>query len=179
MARDVTSATVGVAITVPDPWGEDLQELRASFGDTLAWTIPTHITLLPPTEVAGDRLAAVDDHLSRVSEGAEVFDVVLSGTDTFRPVTQTSFVVVAEGGARCEQLADQVRAGPLRRSLHYPYHPHVTIAVDLATDDHDRAERRLADFAVRFAVTRIERYELAEHGVWESVKEFDLAARHG
>ena len=179
MARGVTSATVGVAITVPAPWGEDLQELRASFGDTLAWTIPTHITLLPPTEVSRDRLAAVDDHLSKVAGQADVFDVALSGTDTFRPITQTSFVVLAEGGAQCERLADLVRSGPLRRSLPFPYHPHVTIAVDLSTDDHDRAERQLADFALRFAVTRIERYELAEHGVWESVKDFDLVGRHG
>jgi len=179
MAGGAASATVGVAITVPDPWGEDLQELRASFGDRLAWTVPTHITLLPPTQVPRDRLAVVDDHLSQVAGQAGAFDVALSGTGTFRPITQTSFVVVAEGGAQCERLADLVRSGPLRRSLPFPYHPHVTIAVDLPADDHDRAESRLADFAVRFAVTQIERYELAEHGAWESVRDFDLLGRHG
>ena len=179
MGLDATTTTVGVAITVPDPWGEELQELRASFGDRLAWTIPTHITLLPPTQVPRDRLTAVDDHLRQVVGQAAAFDVVLSGTGTFRPVTQTSFVVLAAGGSQCEMLADLVRSGPLRRSLPFPYHPHVTIAVDLATDAHDLAERRLSEFALRFEVTQIERYELAEHGVWESVMDFDLAGPNG
>jgi len=179
MGRGVTSTTVGVAITVPDPWGDELQELRASFGDRLAWTVPTHITLLPPTEVPRDRLAAVDDHLSQVAQQAEAFDVALSGTDTFRPVTQTSFVVVAEGAVQCERLADRVRSGPVRRSLPFPYHPHVTIAVDLADDAHDRAENRLAEFALRFEVAQIERYELAEYGVWESITNFGLGGRRG
>jgi len=87
--------------------------------------------------------------------------------------------VVAEGALQCERLADRVRSGPVRRSLPFPYHPHVTIAVDLADDAHDRAESRLSDFALRFAVTQIERYELAEHGVWESVTDFGLSGSHG
>ena len=179
MAASAASVTVGVAITVPDPWGEDLQEMRASFGDGLAWTVPTHITLLPPTEVPSDRLDLVDDHLRQLTRSTVGFEVALTGTDTFRPVTQTSFVVVAEGAGQCAQLADRVRSGPLRRSLPFPYHPHVTIAVDLADDAHDRAESRLAEFALRFEVTQIERYELAEHGVWESVRHFGCAGRNG
>lgn len=179
MCRDATTATVGVAIAIPDPWGDELQEMRASFGDRLAWTVPTHITLLPPTQVPRDRLPRVDDHLSQVAALVGAFDIVLSGTGTFRPVTQTSFVALAEGGVQCEALADRVRSGPLRRSLPFPYHPHVTIAVDLASDAHDLAESRLAGFSLRFGVTGIERYELAEHGVWESEKDFELAGRHG
>lgn len=179
MGPSVTSGTVGVAVTVPDPWGEQLQELRASFGDGLAWTVPTHITLLPPTEVPRDRLSKIDDHLRLIAQETGVFEVVLTGTETFRPITQTSFVMVAEGAEQCVDLADRVRSGPLRRSLPFPYHPHVTIAVDLADDAHDRAESQLADFTLRFEVTQIERYELAEHGVWESVVGFGLAGRHG
>ena len=41
-----------MALTVPEPWGDELQEQRAAYGDRLAWTIPTHITLLPPTQVS-------------------------------------------------------------------------------------------------------------------------------
>ena len=173
------SRTVGVAITVPDPWGEQLQEQRAAFGDSLAWTIPTHVTLLPPTQIAAGRLAQVNDHLRTVASGVSAFDVVLSGTATFRPVSQTSFIVVGQGATECEQLADQVRTGPLRRSLTYPYHPHVTIAVDLSGEAHDRAEAELFDFGLEFAVERIERYELAEHGVWESVAQFPLLGTRG
>jgi 2'-5' RNA ligase len=168
------SLTIGVAITVPDPWGEQMQEQRAAFGDSLAWTIPTHITLLPPTQVPEARISRVDEHLHGVAAAAEAFDAVLNGSDTFRPVSQTSFVVVQQGAAQCAVLAECVRSGPLRRSLAFPYHPHVTIAVDLSDEQHDRAERDLAGFRLSFTVSEIERYELAEHGVWESAAVFPL-----
>jgi 2'-5' RNA ligase len=171
--------TVGVAITIPDPWGEQLQELRASFGDPLAWTIPSHVTLLPPTQVPRHRVSEVDEHLQRVAAERSAFQLELDGTATFRPVTQTSFVAVTDGADACAQLADGVRSGPLRRSLPFPYHPHVTIAVDLSDDAHDHAEKELTAFALRFEVAQIERYELAEHGVWESVAGFQLVGHHG
>lgn len=173
------SLTLGVAITVPDPWGEQLQEQRAAFGDPLAWTIPTHITLLPPTQVPVGRLAQVDEHLRAVAAGVSGFTVVLGGSATFRPVSQTSFVVVQQGAAECEQLAERVRSGPLHRSLTYPYHPHVTIAVDLSDEVHDRAEEDSAGFRLEFAVAEIERFELAEHGVWESVAAFPIQGLRG
>ena len=80
-------------------------------------------------------------------------------------MSQTSFVVVQQGAAECEQLAERVRSGPLHRSLTYPYHPHVTIAVDLSDEVHDRAEEDSAGFRLEFAVAEIERFELAEHGI--------------
>jgi 2'-5' RNA ligase len=168
-----------VALTIPDPWGEQLQEQRAGFGDSLAWTVPTHITLLPPTQVRSARVTHVDEHLRAVASGVAAFTVVLSGSATFRPVSQTSFVVVDQGAEECERLAERVRTGPLRRSLTFPYHPHVTIAVDLPDEAHDLAEAQLAHFDLEFAVSRIERYELAEHGVWESVAEFPLLGARG
>ncbi|HEX5018491.1 MAG TPA: 2'-5' RNA ligase family protein [Actinomycetes bacterium] len=170
-----SSLTIGVALTVPEPWGTQLQERRASYGDPLAWTIPTHITLLPPTQVQRARKSSVDDHLTVVGSVTKAFDVLLRGTDTFRPVTQTSFVVVEEGGERCTALAEAVRTGPLRRKLPFPYHPHVTVAAELADDVHDRAERELKGYELLFTVTHLERYELTEHGVWESVASFSLS----
>ncbi|MGC5413367.1 2'-5' RNA ligase family protein, partial [Streptomyces sp. DT225] len=44
------TVTLGVSIAVPEPYGSLLQERRASFGDPAAHGIPTHVTLLPPTE---------------------------------------------------------------------------------------------------------------------------------
>lgn len=45
------TVTIGVSIAVPEPHGSLLQERRAGFGDPAACGIPTHVTLLPPTEV--------------------------------------------------------------------------------------------------------------------------------
>ncbi len=172
MADDTT--TLGVVLTIPDPWGVDLQERRAGYGDTVAWTIPTHVTLLPPTQVPRRRLASVDDHLREVAGRHRRFSLGLHGADTFRPVTQTSFVAVAEGADTCRRLADEVRSGPLRRQLPFAYHPHVTMAMDLPDAVHDEVESDLADYSLRFEVSTLDRYELAEHGVWEPVAAFPL-----
>jgi 2'-5' RNA ligase len=176
---DAWSCTIGVAITIPEPWGTELQELRASYGDALAWTIPTHITLLPPTQVRLERLTEVDEHLREVAVRTPAFAVDLSGSATFRPVTQTSYIALTRGGQSCGQLADAVRSGPLRRSLPFPYHPHVTMAVDLADEAHDRAEAELASFELALSVTEFERFELTDYGVWEPVATFGLAAADG
>ena len=166
--------TIGVALTVPEPWGRRIQERRAEYGDHLAWTIPTHVTLLPPTQVSHDNARLVDSHLRDVASGQSTFRVRLCGTDTFRPVTQTSFVVVDQGASECKALELAVRSGPLQRRLPFPYHPHVTLAVELADEIHDRAESDFSDFDYTFDVTCIERYELTDHGVWESVATFPL-----
>ena len=44
----MTTRTIGVAIPIPEPYGAELQRVRESYGDELARSIPTHITLLPP-----------------------------------------------------------------------------------------------------------------------------------
>jgi 2'-5' RNA ligase len=116
----------------------------------------------------------VDAHLRGVAAGAAPFTVRLHRSGSFRPVTQTSFVVVAEGADDCAALADAVRTGPLRRRLPFPYHPHVTMAVDLSDEVHDRVEGEMATFSAEFAATELERYVLAEHGVWEPVAAFPL-----
>lgn len=176
MTAEPGSDTVGVVLTVPEPWGELLQERRAGYGDTMAWTIPTHLTLLPPTQVPDERLEAVDTHLAAVAAASAPFTLQLHGSGTFRPVTQTSYLRVRGGGHECAALADAVRTGPLRRRLPYPFHPHVTLAVDLADVVHDRVEAEMANFSAEFFVAELERYVLAEHGVWEPAAAFPLGA---
>ena len=48
------SRTIGVAVPVPEPFGSLLRDARASFGDPMAATVPTHITLMPPIDVDDD-----------------------------------------------------------------------------------------------------------------------------
>lgn len=170
-----TVRTIGVAIAVPEPWGSQLQELRAGYGDRLAWTIPTHITLLPPTQVPEARLAEVDGHLADVASYVEPFDVELRGTGTFRPVTPTVYAVVARGVGGCEQLEARIRRGPLRRRLQFPYHPHVTLAFEVGDDVLDRAFEDSAGLDASFTATEFDRFELGEEGVWHPARTFPLA----
>jgi len=59
---------IGVSIAIPAPYGDELQRWRASFGDPLADSIPTHVTLLPPTEVPDEDLDQVREHLASVAK---------------------------------------------------------------------------------------------------------------
>ena len=168
-------ATIGVAIPIAEPYGTELQKYRSEFGDPMASSIPTHVTLLPPTEVADKDLAAIDEHLLAVAARFPSFRIRLRGTATFRPISPVVFVPLAEGISSCEVLQSQVRSGPLEVALRFPYHPHVTVAHDLEMEALDRAYDALSEYDCAFAVDAFSRYEHGADGVWRPQRSFPLA----
>ena len=164
--------TIGVAVAIPEPWASQLQQYRESIGDTTASTIPTHITLVPPTELDGR--AEVDAHLDEVARGHAGFEVHLRGTGTFRPVSPVVFVTLVEGISQCEQLAADVRRGPLEMELAFPYHPHVTIAHHLGDTELDRAFEELSAFECTFEVSEFHLYVHDETVGWQPDRSFAL-----
>ena len=166
--------TIGVSIAIPSPHAEMLQAKRASFGDPLADSIPTHVTLLPPTEVEPERMDDVNDHLAHAAASREPFPMVLRGTGTFRPISPVVFVQVSGGIGECELLEQAVRRGPLRRKLDFYYHPHVTVAHHVPDESLDRAFKELADFECTFDVTEFHLYEHGADSVWRPVTSFPL-----
>lgn len=164
----------GVAVTVPEPWGGQLQEARRRFGDPMADAIPPHVTLLPPTEVEERDVDAFLAHLEQVCESVRPFGMVLSGTGTFRPVSPVVFVQVSLGLSHCEVLERAVRSGPVERPLQFPYHPHVTVAHHLDDAALDRAFAGLADFRCEFTVGSVELYHHDLDGMWRVVRSFEL-----
>jgi 2'-5' RNA ligase len=172
-----STTTIGVAIAVPDPWGTQLQEYRSALGDATAEGIPTHVTLMPPVEVAAEDLPHLEKHLGHVTAGKDAFGIHLRGTGTFRPVSPVVFVTVAEGISACEQLASCVRKGPLRAEQRFPYHPHVTVAHHLPDDLLDRAFEELTDFECRFMVDRFSLYMHEPRAGWVPTRDFLLTSR--
>lgn len=168
--------TIGVALALPEPWARELQDYRTSIGDTTAERIPTHITLVPPVEVDGADLGAVEEHLAAVAATVPAFGVHLRGTGTFRPVSPVVFVAVAEGISGCEQLAAAVRRGPLAADLAFPYHPHVTVAHHLDDATLDRAFDELAGFECRFRADRFHLYVHDDTVGWRPARDFALSA---
>lgn len=166
--------TIGVAIAIPEPYGSELQKWREHFGDPMARAIPTHVTLLPPTAVAGGEFDVVDEHLSGVAAKVAPFVMRLRGSATFRPVSPVVFVQVARGIGDCEWMERLVRGGPLARSLHFPYHPHLTVAHDLPADVLDAAFDALADYSAEFLVRAFSLYEHGPDGVWRPQRTFWL-----
>ena len=166
--------TIGVAVAIPEPWASELQDYRTAVGDATATLIPTHITLVPPTEVPDDALPDVERHLCATAAAVEPFRVHLRGTGTFRPVSPVVFVTLAEGISSCERLAAAVRRGPLAVDLRFPYHPHVTIAQQLDDAALDRAFAELADFECEFTVEGFHLYEHDERRGWQPTRRFPL-----
>ena len=163
---------IGVAIAIPEPYGSELREARARFGDALAAAIPTHVTLLPPTEVATGELPKAQRHLEDIAGSVQPFELRLRGTGTFRPISPVVFIRIAAGGDSCTQIQAHVRSGPLSRDLDFPYAPHVTVAHHLPDLQLDAAATELATYDVTIEVTSFSHYRHGADGVWRPECEY-------
>jgi 2'-5' RNA ligase len=163
---------IGVAIGIPQPWSAQLDAARVESGDVLAGSVPPHVTLLQPTDVAEVDRSVVEEHLWAVAAGHHPFEIHLHGTGTFRPVTDVVFVTVARGISECELLEAAIRRGPLAGETKYPYHPHVTVAHDVAEASLDRAYADLSSFDARFVVDGFTLFEHGPDGHWRPETEF-------
>ena len=168
------TAVLGVVVSIPEPLAQLLVEWRSKCGDPQASLVPPHVTLLPPTEVPVIERAAISEHLARVAAEHPPFDMHLEGTDTFRPISEVVFVAVVRGMVECARIATDVRSGPLARSLHFPYHPHVTVAHDVPTDMLDMASAGLSDLRAEFRVTSFTEFEQLPGGAWAVADEYPL-----
>jgi 2'-5' RNA ligase len=165
---------ISVSIAVPAPFAGDLQRLRASFGDPSAGSIPTHVTLLSPTEIADNQVPKIHEHLKRVAAAQQPFTMRLRSTGTFRPVSPVVFVQVAGGISECERIEQAIRTGPLEREVRFYYHPHVTIAHRVGDVAMDRAFNELASYDCSFEVAAFHLYEYGDDLVWRAVRNFDF-----
>jgi 2'-5' RNA ligase len=159
--------TIGVALPIPEPFLSELGAFRERFGDPLAHAIVAHITLVPPTQVEDEqRLAAVIDHLAAACEELPGFPIVLAGAGTFRPVSPVVFVPIVEGEQEVRAVEAAVRRGPLDRPLQFPYHPHVTVAHDLAEEWLDEAEEAMAPYRAAYEVGSLGLFLQGSDGIW-------------
>ncbi|WP_462203781.1 2'-5' RNA ligase family protein [Frankia sp. CcWB3] len=163
---------IGVAIGIPEPYRTELQDWRERLGDPNAALIVPHVTLLGPTSVGLVDLPVIERHLARAARANSPFTIRLRGSGTFRPLSPVVFVALAMGILRCEKLAAVVRSGPLDRPLSFAYHPHVTVAHDLAEDALDRAFDALAEYQAQFEVNGFGLYERGADLRWRQLRFF-------
>jgi 2'-5' RNA ligase len=177
VAEVAPTTRIGVAIDVPEPWGQMLTRRRAAAGDPQAAYTPAHVTLLGPTEVATEALPAVEKHLEAVASAHEPFTIHLRGTGTFRPITEVVFVTLAVGISECEVLAAAIAAAEdVNRDSRFPYHPHVTVAQDVPPESLDAVFEDLADFLAIFHVTAFTLFSHGGEGPWRPRRDFPLGA---
>jgi 2'-5' RNA ligase len=167
---------ISVSIAVPAPFAGELQRLRASFGDPSAKSIPTHVTLLSPTEIVDEEGPEIHEHLQLVADAQQPFTMLLRSTGTFRPVSSVVFVQVAGGISACERIEQAIRTGPLKRDVPFYYHPHVTVAHNVDDEAMDRAFNELASYRCSFEVRAFDLFENVDDLVWRPVATFDFGA---
>jgi 2'-5' RNA ligase len=163
---------IGVAFGLPEPYTSELQGWRERLGDPNAAQIPPHVTLLPPTALRTDDLAAVEEHLQGVASRHEPFVMHLRGSGTFRPVSPVVFVPLVQGISECERIEEEVRSGPLAREITFPYHPHVTVAHEVSEQQLDRAFEELGSYNARFRVWGFTMFEKGRDNVWRPQRDF-------
>jgi 2'-5' RNA ligase len=168
------TTVLGIVVPVPEPWAQLLVDWRSKVGDPQASLVPPHVTLLPPTEVAVADRTLISAHLADVARSHPPFDMHLSGTGTFHPVSDVVFIAVARGIGNCELLANDVRRGPLNRTLAFPYHPHVTVAHDVPGDMLELAYTGLSDLSAEFRVGSFTEFEQTPGGAWAVARDYPL-----
>lgn len=70
-------------------------------------------------------------------------------------------------------------SGPLVRELQFPYHPHVTVAHDIAEEAMDRAYQELSDYEASWTCASFALYEQGADAVWRKINEFAFGAGDG
>ncbi|PQZ91656.1 2'-5' RNA ligase [Arthrobacter sp. MYb227] len=168
---DVDTTPLGVVIEIPSPLRERLRDWRLRYGGADASIIDPHITLVSGSTSVWDQAAA---HVRRIARRSKAFTIRLQGTGTFRPVTDVVYLNVTTGADACTELHDALLTGPLGHDLSFGYHPHLTIAHDVADSLLDAAQKDLSHESMDFDVTSIGLFGIDEAGRWSLREELDL-----
>lgn len=174
--RDDTEDWMGVVVAVPEPWVSQITEARLALGDEAAANVPAHITIMPPLAVCVDDREAVFEHLRAVAKRHTPFKITIRGSGSFLPVSPVVFLNVEDGARECEDLADDVRSGPLEYKLRFPYHAHITLAHGLSEARLDAALELGRGFEASWTVPGFRLDKLEADGSYTSVALFDFSS---
>lgn len=164
--RRAGTVVLGIALEVPQPWGEELQQWRLGFGDNTADHMPTHITLWPPTKLPAGTLDSLMRQVTDLCAATAQFPVATAGIASFRPVSPVVFLSIGDGSESLARIHRGVQTfiGDVRPA--HPYVPHITVAFHLPDSVLDAAESALGDFEVAWTATHISSFLRGRDGRW-------------
>ena len=130
---------------LPGPLAHLLDEIRHDFAPESR--AKAHVTILPPrplvafaAEPPGTPAAEAMEQLKARLQEFPPFKVELGDIEIFAG-TQVIYVSIQNGFAELERMHAALNAGRVAFQEPYPYHPHVTIAQELAPEDvHNAAQ---------------------------------------
>lgn len=140
-----------------------------------------HLTVLPPRPIEG----SVEDATRGLVHGLQDFQPVLVelGDVEMFPESRVIYVSVKAGQAELERMHDALNAGGLAFEEPFPYHPHITLAQDLAPESIAAALERARGYWNRWPHPRsfvVEKLTLVQNTLenrWFDLEDVNLVSR--
>jgi 2'-5' RNA ligase/ribosomal protein S18 acetylase RimI-like enzyme len=170
----VARVRLGVVLPIPAPLAAEIDGLRRACGDRALERIECHITLVPPVNVAVDRLDEVVGLVRAQAAVASPLELILGPPATFLPDAPVLYLAVGGDVAALVQLRERVFTGPLQRSVDWPFVPHVTLADGAGPDRIAAGLVALADYQVPVTVDRVHLLQELEGRRWVAIADAPL-----
>jgi 2'-5' RNA ligase len=120
-----------LVIYIPGELGKFLDKLRREL--VPGCNPHAHVSLLPPRPLSVDWKVAADQ-VRTTLENCQPFEIDLSRIEVF-PVTDVIYLEVGRGAAELYRVHEAINAGALGFQDPFPYHPHVTLAQQVAAGE--------------------------------------------
>lgn len=167
-----------LVVYIPDPLGAFLDSLRR---ELVPHDNPhAHISVLPPRPLAvGWRTAS--DQARALLESWQPFEIELTGIEMF-PVTDVIYIEVGAGAAEMRNMHGRMNADALAFGEPFAYHPHITLAQEIAQHQVDglreKARRQWREFRGprRFLVERAVFVQNTMSNRWIDLAEYCLGS---
>lgn len=165
-----------LVVYIPDPLATFLDRLRK---ELVPGCLPrAHVTILPPRPLAVNVNSAVDAARGKVS-GFPAFEIAAGDIEIF-PGTDVIHIDINEGEPELREMHRALNKGALAFDEPYPYHPHITLAQNVAPDRvqplYERACEPWAAFrhSRRFRAERAVFVQSTVACTWVDLEEFRL-----
>ncbi len=122
---------------IPEPLAGFLDRLRQELVPNCF--LRAHVTILPPRPISSSPEAAWET-VRTLAPSFAPFDVEMTQLEVF-PVSDVIHIGIGRGRQEMERMHDGLNVDGLKFAEPYPYHPHVTLAQDLKSDEVDELAR--------------------------------------
>ena len=117
-----------LVVYIPDPLAKFLDDLRREL--TPGCLPRAHVTILPPRPLAVG-VGVATEAARAVLSGFAPFNIVPGDVEIFR-TSNVIYLGIKEGERELREIYRALNRGPLAATEPFPYHPHVTLAQELA-----------------------------------------------
>jgi len=137
--------------------------------------IPPHITLKEAFEMNESELDKAVDHLEKVAEESQPFEIRFHKVSHFHPTNNVIYLAV-NNDEPLRTLHEKINSGILYHPHRYPFTPHLTIGQDMSTDElHDvYGSLRMCSLDLHTEVDRFHLLYQLENGSWSVYQSFLL-----